>query len=796
MTLRQKTLLIIGVMLLCLLMALYISLSTIWLNGFAQIESQLTRQNVERLTEALANDLKELDRTVRDWAGWDDTYTFVADVNDRYIQENITEATFTNLRLNIMLFINTANQMTYGKAFDLQQKVLTSVPKSLKQYLTANPQVLQYDALNSSRTGIVTLPEGSLLVAAQPILKSDRTGRSRGTLLFGRFLNSAELIRLSTLTRLQFSVYPFQDRQLPNDVRAIKKKFTIQEFTTQPQTPLRIFVRPLSAKQISGYTMLKDMVGKPGLLLRVDLRRDIYHQGKRGLRYLVAALCAVGLTFSTIILVLLERSVLSPLSRLSRAVNRIRTTGDLGDRLSIGGRDELARLGTAINQLLQSLQHSQLQLSQSEERYRSVVNNVTEIIFQTDATGKWTFLNSAWTEITGFSIEESLGKPCRTFIHPEDQAYFDLQFYQLQFYQRTVGKTQNRPYEIRYQVRDGSDRWFEVHSRLTVGRVGEMTGTAGTLNDITERKLAETREREKAQELKQTALELTRTQAQLFQSEKLSSLGQLVAGVAHEINNPLSCVYGNIGQVSEYIQSLLNLIALYEQHGSNSLVEIQAEKETIDFEFMVNDLPKLIYSLNIGAERMREIVQSLKNFSRMNESEMRAVDIHDGIESTLLILSHQLKEKRGYSEIELIKEYGELPKVRCYPGQLNQVLMNLIVNAIDALEEKRIKKNRDRSQESPLIQIHTEFKQDDKSDGRDASYVVIRIVDNGTGMTEDVCRRLFDPFFTTKPLGKGTGLGLSISHQIIVENHKGKLSVQSELGQGCEFIIELPVEMG
>ena len=162
MTLRQKTLLMIGVMLVCLLTALYISLSTIWLKGFAQIESQRTRQNVERLTEALTNDLNELDSTVRDWSGWDDTYMFVEDVNDRYIQDNINEATFTNLRLNLMLFINPANQIRYGQAFDLQQKVLTSVPQSLRQYLAANPQLLQNDNSNSSRTGIVILPEEKL----------------------------------------------------------------------------------------------------------------------------------------------------------------------------------------------------------------------------------------------------------------------------------------------------------------------------------------------------------------------------------------------------------------------------------------------------------------------------------------------------------------------------------------------------------------------------------------------------------------------------------------------------------
>lgn len=790
MTLRQKTVLIIGVTLLCLLVTLYLSLSTIWLNRVAKIEFQQTHQNVERVTEALANNLQELNSTAKDWAGWDDTYAFVADVNERYVQENLADASFVNLRLNFMLFINKAGQVKYGKGLDLQQKVAIPVPASLKQYLATRPRLLQHNTLNSSHTGILLLPEGSLLVASHPIVKSDRTGRIRGSLILGRFLNSGELIRLSQLTRLPLTIYPFHQGQLPKDFQAIKDELTQELSQAKILAESIILVRPLSSQRIAGYTLLRNIEGQSGLLLRVDTARNIYQQGKLGLRYLVLALLAVGFAFGCVTLLLLEKWVLSPLSHFSATVRRIRAKDDLKERLLTQGRDELSRLGTEINQMLARLQESQLQLSQSEERYRLVVNNVQEVIFQTDSSGRWTFLNPAWTEITGFSVEESLGKPCCTFIHPEDQGYHNEHFRQLM-----EGKIQNTRYELRFQTNDGCYRIFELHSRLVVGYYGEIAGIGGTLNDITERKLAEAREREKAQELERTLLELTQTQSQLIQSEKMSSLGQLVAGVAHEINNPISFVYGNITHASGSIQDLLDLINCYQQHYPNPSAKILEKMEDIDYNFVVTDLPKLLASITIGTERIRDIVQSLRNFSRLNESEIKIVDIHEGIESTLLILRHQLKAKNEYSEIEVIKEYGKLPEVECYPGHLNQVLMNLLANAIDALEERRVHKFRDHSQASPLIRIHTEVKQDPSSfsDKSDVSHVLIHITDNGMGMTEEVRCHLFDPFFTTKPIGKGTGLGLSISYKIIVEKHKGQVLIKSELGQGSEFIIELPI---
>lgn len=793
MTLRQRTLLSVGVTLLFLLLTLYLNLSTIWLDGFAKIESQRTQLNVEQVTEAIVNDLEKLSSTASDWAGWDETYAFVEDGNKRYIQDNLDAATFINLRLNFMLFVNKTGQIVYGTNFDLQRKATVPIPHSLKQYLVTHPRLLQHKVASSSHTGIVLLPESPLVVASRPILKSDRTGPIRGTLIMGRFLNAAEVRQLSELTRSQLTLYPFQDKQLPADFQAVKKEITQNKSNTKTPTPSSIVVRPLNPQRIAGYTLLKDIEGQSALLLRVDTSRDIYQQGKRGLRYLVIALLVVGLAFGLITLLLIEKSVLSPLTRFSATVRRIRDKGDLTERISTNGSDELSRVGNAINQLLATLQESQQQLSQNEERYRSVVNNVTEVIFQTDTAGRWTFLNPAWTEITGFNVEESLGKFCWMFIHPEDKPYHEEQFRHLM-----AGKTQNTRYCVRYQTYDGSYRWFEVHSRLTFSYSGceYVTGIGGTLNDITERRLAEAREREKAQELEKTLIELTQIQAQLFQSEKLSILGQLVAGVAHEINNPITSVSVNINHATEYFQCLLHLIDFYQQYYPNPPEEITAKMEAIDFKFLVNDLPILLNSMKTGSERICEIVQSLRNFSRLNESEMQAVNIHEGIESTLLILKHRFKAKGKYSEVKLIREYGRLPLIECYPGQLNQVVMNLIVNAIDALEEKRVKKSCGADEAPPFIRIRTEVKNQDATSNitSSASHVLIRIADNGAGINEEVSHHLFESFFTTKPIGKGTGLGLSISYRIVVEKHKGQLYVESEPGQGSEFIIELPIQ--
>lgn len=421
-------------------------------------------------------------------------------------------------------------------------------------------------------------------------------------------------------------------------------------------------------------------------------------------------------------------------------------------------------------------------LNKSAELLQLVLDNIPQAIFWKDRDSVYLGCNRNWAQAAGVKMEDVIGKTDAELVWSEEAQLYCEQDRQVM----ATGTPVLHLIEQRVHA-DGSQVWIDVNKIPIRDADGNVIGILGTIEDITDRKQAEVavqeseaRFRQKATQLEKTLGELRQTQAQLVQTEKMSSLGQLVAGIAHEINNPVNFIYGNLNHANDYIADLLNLVQLYQQHHPNPALEVQNEIEEIDLSFVMEDLPKLFNSMKVGADRIQQIVLSLRNFSRMDEAEVKAVNLHDGIESTLLILQSRLKAKNDFPAVEVVKEYAELPLVECFAGQLNQVFMNILANAIDALEGAFVMGH----SSSPTIWIRTE------SVNRDL--VAIRIRDNGPGMTERVYKHLFDPFFTTKPVGRGTGLGLSISYQIVTERHRGTLTCHSTLGMGSEFVIEIP----
>lgn len=339
---------------------------------------------------------------------------------------------------------------------------------------------------------------------------------------------------------------------------------------------------------------------------------------------------------------------------------------------------------------------------------------------------------------------------------------------------------------------------LEALSRQVMSQLELRMNLAKLERTVIRRRRVEDVLRSKNQQLRQTLQQLKHTQAQLIQTEKMSSLGHLVAGVAHEINNPVNFIHGNLPHISNYTEDLLSLLFLYQNNYPDPAPEIQHHAEAIDVEFIAEDLPKILSSMKMGTERIHQIVLSLRNFSRLDEAEKKPVNIHEGINSTLLILQHRLRPTAYKPGIEVIKEYGDIPMLDCFAGQLNQVFMNILSNAIESFESNQNSAPEQQKSINYSITIRTEaiYNKNKKasSEAQNSKDIIrISIIDNGLGIPDMIKGRIFDPFFTTKPVGVGTGLGLSISHRIVVEKHGGSMQCISKLGKGTEFRIELPI---
>jgi PAS domain S-box-containing protein len=501
MTLRNKTLLIIAVTFLGLVVILNSVWRIILLDSFEELEQHNTQRDVERALNALSSDLASLDATAFDWAAWDDTYAFLEDHNEDYVESNLVDGTFGDLGLNLMLFVNSSGETVLGKAFDLENEREVPIPPAIAEHLSPDGLLLRHPDPESHIGGIVLLPKAPMLVASRPILTSEDEGPIRGTLLMGRYLDSAEVERLAEVTLSSLAIYRFDDPQMPTDVVAAR---------TVLSEAAPFVVRPLNGQSVAGYTLIDDINGESVLVLRVDTSREVYRHGQTSASLSLLSLLAVGLVFGLITIWLLEKQILSRLATLSEGVNRIGSNGDLSARVAAEGSDELSSLAQAINRMLTALEQSQQELRVKDCAIASSINAVA----LAELDGKLTYANDALLEMWGYGRDEALGKDVAALWHNEGQAQEARQA--LFSRGRWTG-------ELTAKRKDGAPFEVQVSAHVVHDERGEPICTMASSIDITEHKRAEERMR---------------------RQERLAAVGQLAAGIAHDFNNLLTSIIG------------------------------------------------------------------------------------------------------------------------------------------------------------------------------------------------------------------------------------------------------------
>ena len=470
MTLRRKTLVIIGVTLFCLIMVLYFTSKVILLSSFTELEKQNTRLNVERATDAIFYNLSTLNSTVGDWATWDDTYAFIEDANDNYIRSNLLDETFPGIGINLILYINSAGRIVFEKNFDLQNNTEITVPDSIREHLTANSLILSHQNEKSSVSGIVQLPEGPMLIASRPILTSEGKGPIRGTLIMGRYLDSEKIQRLAETTHLSLSVERVNDLQMLPDFQSALSSLSVEA---------PIFVRPLNSENIAGYALLEDIYGNPILMMRVDTPRMIYRQGLASMLYFILSVLAVGVVFGVVILLLLERTVLSRLARLSASVTSIGADSDLSKRVPLTGSDELSSLAGTVNGMLETLEQSQRGLRESEAKVKVLLNAIPDLILQVSRDGTFLDVKEAKNAVVLVQANELLGKKVHEVL-PEELAKRIIYHIELALETNDI-----QTFEYRLPI-NGVKHVQEA--RIVVSREDEVLVI---IRDITERKKTE-----------------------------------------------------------------------------------------------------------------------------------------------------------------------------------------------------------------------------------------------------------------------------------------------------------------
>ncbi|MGB8218580.1 MAG: CHASE4 domain-containing protein [Candidatus Methanoperedens sp.] len=754
MKLREKTLLIIGATLIGLIIVLYSVSSTIVAGSFSKLEKEDTIQDVGRITDTLSGDLSTLNSKTGDWANWDDTYAFIQDANPEFIKTNPTDTSFIQININLMVFVNSSGHIVYSKAFDLERQKEVPVPQGLYEQLSVNDAILRHPDTNYSLAGLILLPNGPMLIASRPILTSEGKGPIRGTLIFGRYLDTQKVKQMSGITHLSLTLQLFNSTQMPAD---------FLEAHTSLSKGAQIYVLPLDEKSVAGYTMLSDVNGKPAVILRVDKPRDIYQQGQASMRYFILSLLIIGLVFGAVTMVLLERSVLSRLAHLISDVVNIGLKGDLSMRTVVTGGDELSNLSGSINTMLGELEHSQHELRKSEEHYRGLVETSPDAVMLSDLDGRILVANQRAAELHGFKdIQEVLRKNIFELISQEDHQYA------MDNLKKTLRTGGIKNIEYTMLRKDGTHFPAELNASLIVGAEGKSRSFIYVVRDITEHKRAEEvlhraqselelRVQERTEELacankilkteiterERAEDELKRANIELKKADELKT--QFLSVVSHELRTPITPMNAQLQMI------LAGYFGDITEKQMKSLEMIQRNTKRLD---------RLI----------GDVLDISKLESGVMKFNMAQANLNEIIENATDTMKIQAWDKN----LKLILNEDKIPEITIDKDRITQVIMNLINNAIKFTDV------------GGMIQVELSGVTD---------HALVKVKDSGIGIKKEDQARLFTPFqqvdssYTRKY--EGTGLGLAICKRIVT-HHGGNIWIESEPGKGSTFQFTIP----
>lgn len=728
MTLRKKTLLIIGGTFYALIILLFFISRDVILDSFVELEEQNVRQNVARALNTLSSELSYLDTTVADWAARDDTYAFIEDANNEYIKSNLPDETFVGLSLNLIMFIDSSGRTVFSKALDLRTEEEVDIPKDLQRHFSPGSTLLIHSDKDRGTSGIILVNRIPMLVVSRPVLTSEEKGPIRGTVIMGRYLDSTGITLLARRAGLSLSIHSITSLQMPADFQTMRASLLKGNL---------ILVRPLNEQSVAGYALLRDIYYQPALILRVDTPRDIYEQGQAVIAYVIISIVVIGFVFGLVTILLLERQVLSRLAYLSKKVSSIGMSGDLSARISMEGTDELSNVAGTINGMLAALQQSEAELRESEERYRMLAENATDIIWTTDTNMQFTYISPSVEPLLGFTVEELMNKAMPEVFTSESSG-IALNSLKEELTRENLGQKSTLKvwtYELELNRKDSSLVPVEVKFTFLHEPEGKPFGILAMARDVTDRKQAEQRLQELYREEKNLRQEL---------QEEINKRVEFTRALVHELKTPITPVIT----------------------ASELLAEEIKEEPALS---LVQSINKGAYNLNQRIDELLDLARGEIGMLSLNVGTVDPIQLlREIVRSTTLVAT---KNKQTMN-LELPES---MPSIPGDSDRLRQVILNLVNNALKFTPE------------GGKITLRARIDEDN---------LIIEAEDTGPGISEADQPWVFEPY---RQLGNarahhsGLGLGLSLS-RMLVELHGGRIWVESQLGKGSKFSFSIPIK--